>query len=80
MVHAGSVKGFFRRKEIYILFMNSLQISIFFSSKGVKRAEKSNIIDVYVNGTVGQVCCQQQSGASFIKMYLKLAMISAKVN
>lgn len=24
--------------------------------KGVKRAEMSNVIDVYVNGTVGQVC------------------------
>lgn len=26
-----------------------------FSLKGVKRAEKSNIVDVYVTGTVGQV-------------------------
>ena len=29
--------------------------NLYFYQKGVKRAEKSNIIDVYVNGTVGQV-------------------------
>ena len=34
----------------------SLLISrFFFTLQGVKRAEMSNAIDVYVNGTVGQV-------------------------
>ena len=33
--------------------------------KGVKRAEMSNVIDVYVNGTVGQVSvCYPSSGNS----------------